>query len=193
MIEIQRLQLNYNRSESNVCACVCVTMAYLNIGPFSNTDCSHRYGLYAPTSSLVTTDTSYRVGFRFIRADTRTCCMSNVILIWDDADGKGLTNMNVCRKWLFMHDGLNGVLSASRNTTHTISLPMCRLRCNFCGSCFSYGSNVDTWNIISMLRQFVYTEYSPVVVCLCCCFFFLNFISVRFGMRLVMMVVFWWC
>lgn len=130
---------------------------YLNIGPFSNTDCSHKYGLYAPTSSLVTTDTSYRVGFRLIRADTRTCCMSNVILIWD-AEGRGLTNINVCKKWLFMHAGLNGVLSASRKTTHTMSLPMCRFRCNFCGSCFSYGSNVDTWNIISMPRQFVYTE-----------------------------------
>lgn len=46
---------------------------HLNIGPFSNTDCSQRYGLQAPTSSRVTTDTSYRVGFRLIRADTRTC------------------------------------------------------------------------------------------------------------------------
>lgn len=147
---------------------------YLNIGPFSKTDCSQRYGLYAPTSSLVTTDTSYRVGFRLIRADTRTCCMSNVILIWD-ADAKGLTNINVCKKWLFMHAGLNGVLSASRKTTHTMSLPMCRLRCNFCGSCFSYGNNVDTWNIISMLRQFVYTEYSPKLFrLLLFCFFFLQ-------------------
>lgn len=96
-----------------------------------------------------------------MRADTRTCCMSNVIFIWD-AEGRGLTNINVCKKWLLMHAGLNGVLSASRNTTHTMSLPMCRFRCNFCGSCFSYGSNVDTWNIISIPRQFVYTEYSPV-------------------------------
>jgi hypothetical protein len=43
-----------------------------NIEPFSNNDCSHRNGLYALTSSRVTTETSYRVGFRFILADTRT-------------------------------------------------------------------------------------------------------------------------
>lgn len=131
------------------------------MAPFSKTDCSHKYGLYAPTSSRVTTETSYRVGLRLMRADTRTCCMSIVIFICDAADDRGLTSINVCKKWLLMHAGLNGVLSASKNTTQTISLPIWRLRCNFCGSCFSYGSNVDTWNIISMFRQFVYTEYSP--------------------------------
>lgn len=44
--------------------------------------------------------------------------------------------MKVCKKWLFMQAGLNVVLSASRKTTQTISLPMWRFRCNFCGSCY---------------------------------------------------------
>ena len=36
------------------------------------------------------------------------------------------TTMKVWRKWLLMHDGEKSVLSASRKTTHTISLPIWR-------------------------------------------------------------------
>lgn len=81
----------------------------LNMGPLSKTLCSHKYGLYAPTSSLDMTDTSYLVCFRFILGEVRT-------------------KINVCKKWDLIQLGENGVLSASRKTTHTISLPMCRLR-----------------------------------------------------------------
>lgn len=54
----------------------------------------------------MTTDTSYLVIFRLIRGLTRT-------------------KINVCKKCDLMQAGLKLVLSASKNTTHTISLPMC--------------------------------------------------------------------
>ena len=47
-----------------------------------------------------------------------------------------------------MQLGENRVLSASRKTTQTMSLPTWRFRCSFCGSLFSYGSKEETWNII---------------------------------------------
>lgn len=62
--------------------------------------------------------TSYLVGRRLMRGLVRT-------------------RMNVCRKWLLMHAGEKLVLSASKNTTHTMSLPMCRFLCN----CSVIGTN----------------------------------------------------
>ena len=44
--------------------------------------------------------------------------------------GLHLTTMKVCKKWLLMQDGENDVLSASRKTTQTISLPMWRFLCS---------------------------------------------------------------
>lgn len=81
--------------------------------------------------------------------------------------GKHLPSIKVWRKWLFIHAGENDVLSASRKTTHTMSLPMCLFLWSFWGSCRSYGSNVLTWNIISMLLQLVYTEYNPEKLQIC--------------------------
>lgn len=78
---------------------------------------------------------------------------------------KYLPSINVCKKWLLIHAGENAVLSASRKTTQTISFPIWRFLCSFWASCFSYGRRVDTWNIISIPRQFVYTEYKPVKSC----------------------------
>ena len=40
--------------------------------------------------------------------------------------GLVLTTMKVCKKWLLMQDGEKWVLSASKKTTQTISLPICR-------------------------------------------------------------------
>lgn len=56
--------------------------------------------------------TSYRVGFR---------CILGLVL----------TRMNVCRKWDLIQAGENEVLSASRNTTHTMSFPMWRFLCSW--------------------------------------------------------------
>ena len=47
-------------------------------------------------------------------------------------DPSDLTTMKVWRKWLLMQAGEKLVSPASRNTTHTMSFPMCRFR----WSCF---------------------------------------------------------
>ena len=98
-----------------------VSIHSLNMGPLVNTDCSQRYGLYAPTSSLVTTDTSYLVGLTLpplLRAAAAAAALP----------GLQRTTMKVWRKWLLMQAGLKSVWSASRKTTQTMSLPMWRLR-----------------------------------------------------------------
>lgn len=57
----------------------------------------------------------------------------------------------------------SNVQSPSTNTTTTMSLPMCRLRCSCWGLASENGSMWHTWNITSKSRYCVYTLYSPVL------------------------------
>lgn len=57
--------------------------------------------------------------------------LTSYLVVFLRTRGLVRTTMKVCRKCDLIHDGENDVLSASRNTTHTISLPMCLFLCNW--------------------------------------------------------------
>lgn len=72
------------------------------------------------------------------------------------------TTMNTCWKWLRICLGLKGGAPGSWKIMVTISLPMCRFR-RSCLRLFGVkGRSVDTWNITSRSRYWVYTLYRPV-------------------------------
>ena len=74
-----------------LCLLTFVSIHSLNIGPLVKQDCSQRYGLYAPTSSLVTTDiwtkensfgiTNVTLSLKQIRIDNLNCKLFYISLL----------------------------------------------------------------------------------------------------------------
>ena len=72
------------------------------------------------------------------------------------------TTMNTCWKWLRMCLGLKGGAPGSWKTMVTMSFPMWRLRRSCLRLLGVKGRSVETWNITSTSRYWLYTLYSPV-------------------------------
>ena len=65
--------------------------------------------------------------------------------------------MKVCKKWLLIQDGENGVLSASMKTTQTMSLPMWRFRCSCKWRKKSWKSHKKKW--VELGKPTFYNSY----------------------------------